>query len=223
MCYREKPEGFLSYDTIDLKNNKKQFWFVNILSLVLAAACVAAGYFIVPFGELRLFRGGAPSETVVPVFVVLFGLFLYIVLHELTHGAFLYAFTKVKQKFGFIGWAAYCGNSAYCDKQRYLIVALSPFVLWGAAFAVLAAFFHTGIWFWVIWILQTVNISGAAGDFFVFFKVLRLPKDVLVQDTGYKMEIFSRTPRKEDGGAQDGTETEEHGAETEEHGEGEDL
>jgi hypothetical protein len=103
----------------------------------------------------------------------------------------------VKPKFGFVGWAAYCGNPAYCDKPRYAIVALAPLVVWGVIFGILNAFFRTGVWFWVIWLLQTVNIGGAAGDLFVAWKLTKYPKEILVQDVGTAMCVYRKKTQEE--------------------------
>lgn len=191
LCCKALPEGWVLHDTIDLKQNKKQFWLVQGICFLLAAAFVVAGCFIVDpvvvFGE----ESGS-LEYIVACVVVIVGLIAYIVLHELTHGVFLYAFNKLKPKFGFVGWAAYCGNEGYCDKPHYVIVALAPLVLWGIVFGALNLFFHAGIWFWVIWVLQTMNVSGASGDIFVSIKMARYPKEILVQDTGTAMKVYRK-------------------------------
>ena len=38
-----------------------------------------------------------------------------------------------------------------------------------------------------------VQISGAAGDLFVTYRILTMPKDVLVLDTGMEMKFFAPT------------------------------
>ena len=48
----------------------------------------------------------------------------------------------------------------------------------------------TGL-FWTVYFLQIANISGAAGDLFVTVKFLRFPKDILIQDYGVRMKVFS--------------------------------
>ena len=76
-------------------------------------------------------------------------------------------------------------------------MALSPLVVWGIVFGVLNVFFHDGIWFWVIWFLQTMNVAGAAGDIFVSCKLFSYPKEILVQDTGLAMTVYRRMTREE--------------------------
>ncbi len=191
-CCKTLPDGYVLHETIDLKNNKKQFWIVNGLSFAICAVMILGGWFIDdPVQSVKAaIDGNVWLGIVLPLAIMIVGMIAYIILHELTHGVFLGAFTKMKPKFGFVGWAAYCGNEGYCDKPRYLVVALAPLVFWGAVFAVLTVFFHGGMWFWCIWLLQTVNVSGASGDLFVSVKILRCPKGILVQDTGMCMNVF---------------------------------
>lgn len=197
MCYKTFPDGYTYLDKIDLQNNKKQFWLINLLSNGILILFIVIGFFIVNPVEAITGNELAFFELFFPLFMLIVGLVAYIILHELTHGVFLFAFTKVKPKFGFVGWAAHCGNSAYCDKPRYIIVALAPVILWGIVFASLNVVCSAGIWFWVIWLLQGCNIGGAAGDLFVFYKMLRYPKDILVQDTGLAMSVFRRKTAEE--------------------------
>ncbi len=47
-------------------------------------------------------------------------------------------------------------------------------------------------WFWIAYIIQIANISGAAGDLYVTARFTRLPKDILVRDSGVAMEVYSK-------------------------------
>jgi hypothetical protein len=195
MCYSSLPEDYSEFDKIDLQNNKAQFWTVNVLSFVLAAILIVAGCFIV-------FPLNIEDDLIIigiALIVAFVGIAAYLFAHEFVHGIVMFAFTKVKPKFGFVGWAAYAGSTAYFDKTSYIIVALAPLVTFGIIFGVLAIFFHTNIWFWTIWLLQTINISGAAGDLFVTFKMFGYPKDILVTDTGLSMTVYSRSKKSNEG------------------------
>ena len=185
MCYKTLPQGYSFFDKIDLKNNKKQFWTVQGICLATIAVMLGIGWLIE--SPLKIENN---TESIIGLVVLI--VVLYIFAHEAVHGLFMYAFCKTKIKYGFVGWAAYAGSSAYYDKKHYIIIALAPIVVWGVTFAVLNIFFHSGIWFWVIWFLQIGNVSGACGDFFCVYKTARYPKDILVNDTGLEMQIFCR-------------------------------
>lgn len=187
MCYKTLPQGYTFFDKIDLKNNKKQFWTVQGICLATIAVMLGIGWLIE--SPLKIENN---TESIIGLVVLIVGFVLYIFAHEAVHGLFMYAFCKTKINYGFVGWAAYAGSSAYYDKKRYIIIALAPVVVWGMTFAVLNIFFHSGIWFWVIWFLQIGNVSGACGDFFCVYKTARYPKDILVNDTGLEMQIFCR-------------------------------
>lgn len=47
-------------------------------------------------------------------------------------------------------------------------------------------------WFWVVYLIQMMNISGAAGDLYVSASFSKLPKDILINDTGVSMTIYSK-------------------------------
>ncbi len=184
MCHKELPENYIFHDKIDLKNNKKQFWIVQGISLVILVVMMVAGYFI-DFS----FTGNS-YEPFIALAVLVVGFVVYIILHEAVHGLFMYAFLKAKINFGFCGWAAYAGSTGYYDKKRYIVIALAPLITFGVIFAVLNVFFHSGMWFWVIWVLQIANVSGASGDMFCTYKMLTYPKNILVRDTGIEMTVY---------------------------------
>lgn len=194
MCHKTLPQGYSFFDKIDLKNNKKQFWTVQGICLAIIAVMLGIGWLIEsPIKVLNsVYNAENNTESIIAVVVLIVGFVLYIFAHEAVHGLFMYAFCKTKINYGFVGWAAYAGSSAYYDKKHYIIIALAPVVVWGVTFAVLNIFFHSGIWFWVIWFLQIGNVSGACGDFFCVYKTARYPKDILVNDTGLEMQIFCR-------------------------------
>lgn len=77
-----------------------------------------------------------------------------------------------------------------CDKQGYLFIALAPVVLWGMVLLVITFIVPTS-WFWVVYFVQVMNISGAVGDFYVTVKFLKFPKDILVKDSGIGMTVYS--------------------------------
>jgi len=101
-------------------------------------------------------------------------------------------FSKMRVKYGFTSLYAYAGSDAYFDKSSYIIIALAPVVVWGAVLAVLCVLVPPA-WFWTVYIIQINNFAGAAGDFYVTARFARLPRDILVRDTGTSMTVFAKS------------------------------
>ncbi len=181
------PVSYREIERIDLKENKKLFLLVNVLSLVIAIPFLALGFLVVPISSLM--QGGS-SAYWLRIAVILGGLLIYIVLHEAVHGIFMKAFSGVKPHYGMSLTYAYAGSDAYFNRRHYIIIALAPIVIWGLVLAALC-FLLPRIWFWAVYFIQLMNLSGAAGDLYVTVRMLRMPADILVRDTGVAMTVYS--------------------------------
>jgi hypothetical protein len=73
---------------------------------------------------------------------------------------------------------------------------LAPVVVWGVVLAI-AQIFTPIEFFWIPWFIQITNISGAAGDAFVTAKFGKMPKDILVTDSGVGMTVYSKEEWKQ--------------------------
>ena len=187
--YPTLPQGYVPFASIDLLRNKKQFWIVNGLSIALCVLML-----IPPFlwGYSLFFGGdGSLSASFLRLGAALVGLLAYIALHELTHGVVMKA-CGASVRYGYKVVYAYAGSDAYFTRSAYFVIALAPVVLWGIVFAVLTACLPEH-WFWVGWLWQLMNVSGAAGDFYCSIRILRAPRDTLVQDAGTAMTFYRKT------------------------------
>ena len=184
------PEGYAPIYSVDLQKNKKMMLLVNAIAIALAAALAVPAAIFVPISSLFEMESGI-GVYFLRFGVLLFGSLLYIVLHECVHGAVMKLLGTKRVKYGFTGMYAFAGSDDYYGKLPYIIIALAPVLLFGVIFGILSAALD-GAWFWVVWILEISNISGAAGDFFVSFKFLSLPADILVRDFGVGMTVYSR-------------------------------
>ena len=117
-------------------------------------------------------RGGLKAALIILMF-------LYLILHELVHGIAMKLCGTKKVKYGFTGMYAFAGSEDYYDKKAYSFIALAPVVLWGIVLAVINPFVPVE-WFWIVYLIQIMNVSGAAGDLFVTVTFSRLPQDILV-------------------------------------------
>lgn len=184
------PYGYTELCAVDLQKNKKLSLLVNGLALLIGVVMVIPMLFVVPIAPLFDMSDGLAA------YLIRFGsilvlMIVYMVLHELVHGAAMKLCGTKKVKYGFTGLYAFAGSEDYYGKGAYIFIALAPVVLWGVVLAVINVFVPTA-WFWVIYFVQIMNVSGAAGDLFVTIKFSRFSRDILIKDHGAGMTVFSR-------------------------------
>ena len=183
------PKGYTEAERIDLVKNRRQMLLVNGLAIVLTVLMIVLGILIQPDGADGLFNLKENGfQTAFQCLILAIGIFAYIAGHEAVHGILMWYFSRIKPRFGFSFTYAYAGSDVYFAKSAYLAIALAPVTLWFVLFGTIQLAVPSG-WFWIIWALQIMNISGAAGDLYVFARILRMPESVLVQDTGTAMTI----------------------------------
>lgn len=181
------PDGYQEIERINLQKDKKTAILVNASAFVIAAAMIAIGilcHFLNEFFDGKLMKA--------VLFAV--GVIAYLLLHELVHGIVMKRFSGVKPKYGFTGLYAYAGSEAYFNKRHYCIIALAPVVIWGVVLLVLM-FLVPASWLCVVYLIQMINISGAAGDFYIILKIHSWSDEVLIQDSGVEMTVYSSSTR----------------------------
>lgn len=182
-CITELPVGYRQVLEIDLQKNKKLAWLVNGLSAGLVAGMLVLGCFMQPIS----------IEDFLPPkgFVTILGLFLYIILHELTHGICMKYYGSKTVKYGFTSLYVYAGASDYFSRKAHRVISLAPIVFWGIVLVLLNVFLDASR-FWVVYWIQVCNISGACGDLYITYRLAKLPEDILVRDSGVAMTVYSR-------------------------------
>lgn len=184
------PEGYREFYSIDLQKNKKMSLLVNLLAIIIAVLLLVPMNFLVPISSLFVMDKGLGNYVI--RFIALIVLMIaYMVLHELTHGVAMKICGTKKVKYGFTGLYAFAVSDDYYGKKAYIFIALAPVVLWGLVIAIINPFVSLE-WFWVVYTLQIINLSGAAGDLFVTIKFSGFPKDILIRDYGVGMTVFSK-------------------------------
>ena len=184
------PEEYKEFYSIDLQKNKKMSLFVNLLAIVIAVLLTVPMHFLVPISSLFVMDNGLGSYVL--RFIALMVLTIaYLVMHEFTHGIAMKICGTKKVKYGFTGLYAFAGSNDYYNKKSYIFIALAPIVLWGLVIAIINPFVPLE-WFWVVYSLQIINMSGAAGDLFVTIKFSGFSKDTLIRDYSVGMNVFSK-------------------------------
>lgn len=194
--FESLPAGYSQIMEVNLQKNKKLAFMVNGAAvLVMVIMFVVANFFVPVSIVFDMVQNGEILYVLLMLLVMLASSLVYIVLHELTHAVAMKAFGTKKVKFGYTGVYAFAGSNDYYTKGAYLIIALAPVVVWGVVLAVLNAIVPSA-WFWVVYFVQMSNISGAAGDFYVTLKFMKLPKDILVHDSGVDMKVYSAESKR---------------------------
>ena len=184
------PENYEQIYTIDLQKDKKKALLINALSLLIAAVLIIPVAFIKPFDALFDMSRGQDAYFL-RFAVMLAACIVYLVLHELVHGIAMKLCGTKKVRYGATGLYAYAGSDDYYGKKAYVFIALAPVVLWGIVLAVVCCLVPDE-WFWVVYLVQIANLSGAAGDLFVTVRFSRMPSDILVRDYGVSMCVYAK-------------------------------
>ncbi len=183
------PDGYAEFFRLNLQKDKKSALIVNLLAAAIMIVMVIIGCFITPVTSMLDFSSGISGFLIknVAIFV---GMIVYLILHELVHGICMKLFGAKKVKYGFTGLYAYAGSDCCFSKGAYIIIALAPIVVWGIVLLILNITVDTA-WFWVVYLIQVFNISGAAGDLYVTVRFMHMPKSILVKDTGIEMTVYA--------------------------------
>lgn len=184
MNYTELPEGFRLFKSVDFTEKK----------LAGAINLVAVAIMVVMFFIGKSIHWHGITEELLPFLLrcllAFFLIVLYIFCHEGIHGLFIRLLSGTSPYYGFTGMFAYAGCNSFLDKRSYIIIALAPVILLGIALGIVTHLVPHSF-FWVIFVVQIQNISGAAGDYYIVWLMLTLPDDVLVKDSGAVMNIYS--------------------------------
>ncbi len=183
------PKGYVQYLSIDLQKDKKLALLVNGMAILIGAIMAVPMNFAVPIETLFDMEKGL-DDYILRFGVLLVGMLAYIILHEAVHGVVMKLCGAENVKYGFTGLYAYAGSGDYFPKRAYILIALAPVILWGGVLLALSLLVPVS-WFWAVYIIQIINISGAAGDIYVTVKFIRMPKNILVQDSGMAMAVYT--------------------------------
>ncbi len=203
---KEFPTGYGVQQVLDLSENRKILVLLSLASL---------GFFVLSWfvftGLIHLLRpdltlGEAqislviddPGRLFISLLVFLGVVVTMLVLHEGIHGLAFWLITGSNVVFGFKGPYAYAAAPEwYIPKNPYLVVSLAPLLLI-TLLGFLALLAVPVPWILPLLLLITMNASGAVGDIYVFFWLLRKDDDILIQDHGDRMVVF--TPDGDVGG-----------------------
>ena len=179
------PEGYKEIRKVDLREDKKTFFVINIFSFIIFIAMVVLCAINKPISFT------VDSEFLYLLILTVFLYIIYIILHEAIHEYFMNKFSGIKAYFGHTRFCVYAGSDAYFNKKHYIIISLAPVVILGIVLFIMNAIVPQR-YFWIIYFVQIGNLTGAAGDLYVTYLMSKMPDDTLTQDTGVSMTMHSK-------------------------------
>lgn len=187
----ELPEGYREVFCIDAKS-KKTGLIMNGIALVLFVLVLLP--FALTFDPARIPELVNSRGLLTMYLIFLLGMVVYMVLHELTHGAAYKILTKQKLTFGLTWSAAFCGvPQIYCYRTVMLISILAPFVVFTAVLLPLTLAFsgYTAVYAGLV-LLFCAHVAGCVGDLYgTVLMIFRFRNsDLLVNDTGPKQTFY---------------------------------
>lgn len=190
--YTDLPAGYREVFHIDAKSKKVGFVF-TVVSLVITVASLLVIGLLTDLSSIA--DAVKEGSILIPYFVLLAGLFLYIVLHELVHGAAYKALTHQKLTFGITLTVAFCGvPDIYTSRKTALIALTAPLVVFSIVFLALMTGFRTSnpVYFAVFSILFSIHLGGCVGDIYMTLLLatrFRNP-ELLMRDTGPAQTLY---------------------------------
>ena len=190
MALKYLPRNYLRISTIEPGADKKLSRKLDLVSLGIAAVMIGAGRLFVPFSAFFYVRAVTRGD-VMRVGALIPALLAYMLLYTLVRGLILRRIGGMKPGFGISRLAPYVSSGAYLDKKEFSIAALLP----TAVFAIIYFILDLALpvrWFWFIYILQIINITGAVWDVYTVKKSREYGDDLLICDSGTCTEFFTK-------------------------------
>ncbi len=198
---KQLPNGYIEAKHINA-NNKKTGIMFNLAAILIMAIIAVGAILLLIFGKCR---GGQPLDISVNPFIsIAFAvlLVLYIVLHELVHGAVYKLLTRQKLTFGMTLSCAFCGlPDVYTYRKTALLALLAPFTVFTVLLMPLCAvmYFTDTYAYLLSALLFGIHIGGCSGDLYMTFLLLfkYKPEDTLIRDTGPEQHIYLKNTESE--------------------------
>ena len=183
---KELPAGYAEAYTIDAAD-KKIGLKLNLIGGVGMVVLIALFALIIRPG--KILEGMSISR-----YLILMGaMLIYLVLHELTHGAAYKLLTGQKLTFGFTATVAYCGvPDIYVYRKASMISLLAPFCVFNLVFGGAALLLQDPWDKMIAAILLAIHIGGCVGDLYdtgLYLLRFRDPR-TLMRDTGPKQTFY---------------------------------
>lgn len=187
-CYKEKPEKLKTEHVIDPEGDKKLRLYLSLGAVGLAAVLVGIGCIFVPIA--KLYDVGGVGRFILRAVLIIVMAAAYYCVHELVHSYVLKRLTGITAKIVFEKYHARCVNDAVFTLKGYLIYCFAPVVIIGVVLLILNIVLSDKF-FWQVYIIQIINIAGAAGELYAAYMLIKEKKELAVLDDGEKLTYWT--------------------------------
>ena len=188
-----RPENAKLVYSLNLLTNKRAFW---LLQIPAALAFFIFGFLFLWWtawlrpGLLKTFSNGV-EIMLLDLLLIVISVVVFLVLHELVHGAFFWIYSRSRPKFGLRSGYAYAAAPGwYFPRRQYLVIALAPFVLLTILGMLLLAVVPVGM-LAAIFFGMVTNAAGAVGDIWIAFMIIRERRTIVIEDLGDGFNFYS--------------------------------
>ena len=183
------PDGYVQSGEINLKKDKRLSILLNIGAFIIFIPMfyLLSGFIALVRPDITNF---SVTITIGKVFSAIGLVVLVLIIHEIIHGLFFWIFSHGRPVFALRPLYAYAGAPTwFFPKRQYAITALGPLIIIGAV-GLLLLLLAPISWMLMIALLVALNTSGAIGDVFVFFRLLKCSPTSFANDTGEVVTFF---------------------------------
>lgn len=186
--YKVKPEKLKTECVIDPESDKKLRLYLSLAAVGLAAVLVGIGCIFVPI--TKLYDVGGVGRFILRAVLIAAGAVLYYCVHELVHAQALKRLTGNTAKIVFEKYHARCVSETVFTIKGYLVYCFAPVAIIGAVLLLLTVVLPDRL-FWQVYIIQIINIAGAAGEFYAAYMLIKEKKEAAVVDDGAVLRYWT--------------------------------
>jgi hypothetical protein len=189
-----RPENATLVYSLNLLKNRRVYWLLQIPAtlgfFIFGIAFLGWTFWLRP-GLFRNIPAAGVAVDLLDLFYLILGFVIAIVLHELVHGAFFWIYSRSRPRFGLRSGYAYAyAPGWYFPRGQYLVIALAPFVLLSILGMLLVAVAPVRALAAILFGL-VANASGAVGDMWIAFLVIRERRKIVIEDLGDGFNFYS--------------------------------
>ncbi len=185
----EKPTRFVNRNDIDIHSNKKLRFGLTAISLAVAIILAAIANFFIPITTFYDVAG--VGQLVFALVIVVAEMVVYYVLHEYLHSVISKKYTGKRSRIVMEKSFSYSVIKGYYSVNSYLYICFFPIVILGIVLLVLSIVLPEKL-FWYVFFVQIINIAGATGDCYVAIRLLKVKKELVVEDNGLVVTYWTK-------------------------------